>query len=192
MATIQDKALFDQIKQGDEHALQLLFHMYYSSLCQYANTLLKDTAAAEDVVQQCYTTLWVKRLEIDIEGAVKSYLYSAVRNASFNVIKHQKVRQTHRENILHTTNGHSPDGSEVLEANELQARIKIAIGQLPPQCGIIFTKSRYESMSYQEIADEMGISVKTVDNQMGKALRLMREALRDFLPILIAIGFLPG
>lgn len=192
MINVHDKALFERVKQGDQRALQILFDMYYTPLCRYAHTMLRDEAAAEDVVQQLFTRLWVKRDEIEVDGALKAYLYSAVRNASYNVFKHQKVRQAHNEHVAAAAANKSSLASEALEATELQQRINAAIESLPPQCRIIFAKSRYESLSYKEIADEMDLSVKTVENQMGKALRLMREALQDYLHILIAIGLLPG
>ncbi len=192
MTSTQDKAIFERVKQGDENALKMLFDMYYNPLCQYANTMLRDSAAAEDVVQQIFTNLWVQRSKIGIDEALKPYLYSAVRNATYNVFKHHKVRQVHHDYMNAASANQSPDGSEVLEAVELQQRITAAIEELPPQCRLIFSKSRFESLSYKEIADEMGLSVKTIENQMGKALRLMRESLRDYLHILIAFGFLQG
>jgi RNA polymerase sigma-70 factor (ECF subfamily) len=108
-----------------------------------------------------------------------------VRNACLNAIKHAKVRQQHASYV--TAGGepvHEP-GSDSVEATELEQKIYQAMKVLPEQCRLVFQLSRFEELKYQEIADQLSISVKTVENQMGKALKIMRTQLREYLPLVL-------
>jgi RNA polymerase sigma-70 factor (ECF subfamily) len=174
-------------KQGDKEVFEKLFRSYYQSLCRYANGLLNDTDEAEEVVQQVFVTIWEKRTSIEIKISFKSYLYRAVHNSCLNHIEKLKVRQIY----VAQQSGHeevSAEHSETnLQKNELQARISSALLKLPEQCRKVFLLSRQDEMKYAEIADHLGISIKTVENQMGKALRIMREELKEYLPLVILI-----
>lgn len=161
----------------------MVFRDYYQPLVRYGNTLLKDAAETEDVVQQVFVNIWEKRTQLDIHTSVRAVLYKAVHNACLNRIKHFKVRQAHAQEVLSTES--QEDAHDHLQANELQERILKAVESMPEQCARIFRMSRFDQLKYQEIADQLGLSVKTVENQMGKALRIVREALRDYLPLFI-------
>lgn len=182
-----DQMIFQSIKSGDENALEMLFKDYYQPLCRYANSYLGDPDDAEEVVQNCFIKLWEKREQILIQSSVKSYLYQIIRNACLNEIKHQKVKRNYGELI-------SQEGEQLGEASdqstlksELEEKIAIALQTLPQQCRLIFTMSRFEELKYQEIADQLNLSIKTVENQMGKALKLMRTQLQEYLPLIILI-----
>lgn len=161
----------------------MVFNQYYQPLVQYGNTFMKDLDEAEDLVQQVFVSVWEKRETTEIHTSLRALLYKAVHNACLNRIKQQKVRRDFAQAEFMTQTQES--ASDPVQEKELQQKIEDAVNLLPEQCAKIFRMSRYEQLKYQEIADELGLSVKTVENQMGKALKLMRERLKDYLPVLI-------
>jgi len=185
---LTDDRVFLSIQSGDEKALEMLFNTYYDPLCRYANSYLHDPDEAEEIVQNSFLRIWEKRRQLSIETSVKSYLYQIVRNACLNEIKHQKVKKLHGESVMNEGEQHYESSDQQTLRAELSERISGAIEKLPGQCQVIFRMSRFEELKYQEIANQLNLSIKTVENQMGKALRIMREELKDYLP-LIAIFF---
>jgi len=180
----KDQMIFQSIKSGDEKALEMLFKEYYQPLCRYANSYLEDPADAEEVVQNCFIKLWEKKENINIQSSVKSYLYQIIRNACLNEIKHQKVKKNYGDMVSLEGEQHSEASDQTTLRGELEEKIAIAIQSLPQQCRLIFTMSRFEELKYQEIADQLNLSIKTVENQMGKALKLMRAQLQEYLPLI--------
>ncbi len=169
-----DKALFEE-----------LFKLHYSNLCAYANNFLKEIDAAEEVVQEVLYKLWVNREKLEINTSLQSYLFRAVRNSCLNVIKHVNIREDykiHNERSIELDQGTHED--EVI-VSELELKIRETIDQLPLERRKIFIMSRYDGLKYREIADKLNISVKTVENQMGSALKFLRDQLKDYLPWLI-------
>lgn len=164
----------------------MIFRDYYKPLVQYGNTILKDADETEDIVQQVFVSVWEKRTQLDIHTSIRALLYKAVHNACLNRIKHYKVRAAHAEEWK-ATQSVAADASDHLQAAELNDKIQAAIELLPEQCRKIFRMSRFEQLKYQEIADRLGLSVKTVENQMGKALKVVRASLQDYLPLLILL-----
>lgn len=160
-----------------------LFRENYSLLCSYANGFLKDTDTAEEIVQDLFCNIWADRDRIVFGTSVKAYLYRAVRNRCLNSIKHLKIRSNYRAEQLMDSGGEKGELDLSIEASELEMKIRTAIDQLPPERKKIFLLSRYEGLKYKEIADRLGISVKTVENQMGSAIRFLKEKLSEFLII---------
>jgi len=161
----------------------MVFRDYYKPLVRYGNTFLKDSDDAEDIVQQVFVSLWEKRDQLDIQTSIRAVLYKSVQNACLNKIKHLKVRTIYADEVKATAV--YEDSSDSVQAAELNERIQQAMESMPEQCGRIFKMSRFEQLRYQEIADQLGLSVKTIENQMGKALKIVREELKDYLPLLI-------
>lgn len=187
MVQLSDSDIVRAIRQGQESAFEQLFRTYYERLCRYADTLLKDADEAEEMVQTVFLTIWEKRADLDITTSFKSYLYRAVHNHCLNRIKHYGVRQNHREYSLYVQADGYDSVTEAIQASELEERIERAVSKLPEQCQVVFRMSRFEEMKYQEIADQLGLSVKTIENQIGKALRIMRQELADYLPLIIVL-----
>lgn len=160
-----------------KQAFEALFRDHYGSLVGYALRMTKDQDLAEDLVQQMFVTLWEKREETNVSTNIKSYLLRSVHNHCLNHFKHIKVRAAHAEEAIYQSN--EADSADLLELAELQSRVDGLVAELPEQCQRIFLLSRKEGKKYKEIAEELNISVKTVENQMGKALRIMREGLRE-------------
>jgi RNA polymerase sigma-70 factor (ECF subfamily) len=182
---LSEKYILDKLRSGDEQVFEEIFRTYYERLCNYANTILNDMDEAEEMVQNAFLVVWEKHESLDIHTSMKSYLYRAVHNSCLNRVKHFKVRQVHGEAIKHQTDILCDDASEDLVGKELEGVINQAIDELPQQCRMVFRMSRFENLSYAEIAEQLNISVKTVENHMVKALKTLREKLKDYLPVLI-------
>ena len=168
---------------SDERIFEQVFRDHYQAMANFALKYLGDPDLAEEVVQEVFSTVWQKADQISVKTNMKSYLYGAVRNFCLNHIKHQKVEQTYVSRSLHAHNAF--DISDILEYDELKSKIDEALEELPPKCREIFELSRFEEKKYKEIAEELGISQKTVENQMGKALKHMRTVLKEYLVVII-------
>jgi RNA polymerase sigma-70 factor (ECF subfamily) len=173
------------LQEGNETAFEMLFRTYYSSLCRYACSFLHDKAEAEEVVQSAFITVWDKRSSLTIQISMKSYLYRMVRNGCLNVVKHEHVKKQHANHALLGGEPVHDSVAQSVVASELEEKIVVAMKALPEQCRIVFQLSRFEELKYAEIADQLQISVKTVENQMGKALKIMRVQLKEYLPLFL-------
>lgn len=184
---LRDNQLLETLKAGDITAFEMLFRTYYQPLCNYAFTFVQDHDEAEEIVQSTFLQVWEKKHVLEIRTGVKPYLYAMVRNACLNVIKHEKVKQQHIAVQMATGERSVESVSRSVMASELEAKIYNAMEALPEQCRLVFKLSRFEELKYAEIAQQLDISVKTVENHMGKALRIMREQLKDYLPLLLIL-----
>jgi RNA polymerase sigma-70 factor (ECF subfamily) len=176
---------FTALKEGNESAFEMLFRTYYKPLCNYAYSFLNDKDEAEEVVQSAFIGVWDKRSSIEIQTSIKSYLYRMVRNSCLNVIKHSNVKKQH---VRHEMAGGEPmeeSASQSVISQELEQKIREAMKELPEQCRLVFQLSRFEELKYSEIAGQLNISVKTVENHMGKALKIMRQQLKEYLPLFL-------
>jgi RNA polymerase sigma-70 factor (ECF subfamily) len=180
-----EQNLYVALKEGKETAFEMIFRTYYQPLCKYAYSFLNDKDEAEEVVQASFISIWEKRGELSIQTSLKSYLYRMVRNACLNVIKHEKVKQQHAQVQLAGGEQAQESSSQPVLASELEQKIYESMKLLPEQCRLVFQLSRFEGLKYQEIADQLDISVKTVENQVGKALKIMRTQLKEYLPLFL-------
>ena len=178
---VNEPGLVVLLGKQDEKAFEDVFKTHYRSLYAYAFTLLKDEMAAEEAVQNVFYKLWERSEALHISGSVAAYLYRAVHNESLNYLKHLKVRSEYQLHVSHRAGQENDSASKGMQLKELEDRLRQALTDLPEQCRTIFQMSRFEELRYREIADRLGISVKTVENQMGKALRILRLKLVDFL-----------
>jgi RNA polymerase sigma-70 factor, ECF subfamily len=181
MSLPPDVEIVAALKTGDERVFETVFRHFYAALCRFAVTVLNDKDEAEDVVQQVMVQIWEKRNKLEINTSLKAYLYRSVHNGALNRIRHSKTKAIHdgRQTIPELV--YSEPASRKLDQSELEREIANAISKLPEQCRLVFKLSRFEQMKYSEIANHLDISVKTVENHMGKALKLMREQLKDYL-----------
>ncbi len=171
-----EQKIIQGLRDGDEAIYQSIFRQHFENLCKYAFTIVKDADEAKDVVQTLFMKMWEKRNELTITGTLKSYLYKATHNQCLNRLEHREVRL--RFQTEDASKSREVQHPEVFP-NELEGRIKTIIQNLPPQCRTIFMMSRYEEMKYAEIASALGISVNTIENQVSKALRILRDNLRE-------------
>ncbi len=184
---LSEQEIVGAIRQGNERVFEVIFRKYYQSLCNYANSMLREIDEAEEVVQNLFSGIWEKRTELEISISLKSYLYRAVHNHCLNRIKHLKIREEYQQygNSYYESSYESV--SQSVMKNELERKIEEAIDKLPEQCRLIFRLSRFEELKYHEIAEQLGISPKTVENQIGKALKILRVELAEYLPLIILL-----
>ncbi len=179
------------LRRGEQEAFDVLFRRWYKPLCQYACRLADgDMDEAEDLVQQAFIKLWERRTRIDVAWSLKAYLYKTVHNACLNRLRSLKVQSKYLDFTTQQTGTMYTQPEDT--SPELIERFRRAMDALPPQCRHIFELSRFESLKYREIADQLGISIKTVETQMGKALRVMRLQLVDYLVIFFGLSFVTG
>lgn len=158
-----------------------LFYAYYAKLHYYAFTIVKDSDIASDIVQTVFMNLWRQRERILNDDGIVSYLYKSIYNRSLNFIRDKKTRDEHLISVSRSVDTYTDDAKNKLLARELSERAMRILEGLPPQCKLIFKKSRIENMRYSEIAEELHLSVKTVEAQIGKELRIFRKDLKDYL-----------
>lgn len=182
---IEEQSINALLAKRDESAFEQVFKTYYKNLHAYALTMVKDEDQAEECVQQVFYKLWERSESLSFSGSIAAYLYRAVHNESLNYLKHLKVRSNHQMHVVHRMKNEADHGSGKMMTRELETRFKEALNDLPEQCRTIFQMSRFEELKYREIADKLDISVKTVENQMGKALKILRAKLIEFLPLLL-------
>ncbi|MDZ4750293.1 MAG: RNA polymerase sigma-70 factor [Flavobacteriales bacterium] len=174
---------------GNMSSFEMVFKAWYPVMCNFAHSLTSNREDAEEIVQSVFVNLWEKRTEVTIDQSAKAYLFRSVRNACLNKWKHDKVRKDFAKDQTEVATGISFDSpSNQLDGMELEQRIAKALEKIPTQCREVFTLSRFGELKYSEIAEKLGISVKTVENQMGKALRIMREELSDYLIWIVVVG----
>jgi RNA polymerase sigma-70 factor (ECF subfamily) len=170
--------------QADEQVFEKLFVDWYSPLHAYAYSVLRDESLAGEVVQAVFSRIWERREQLRVETSLKAYLYGCVYHECVTWMRREKSRRAYRSGVLAWLGkeaGRSPENAfDKVEAGELEQRFQRALDDLPRQCRAIFQLSRFSGLKYREIADQLGISVKTVEAQMGKALKLLRCKLADY------------
>lgn len=169
--------LVDRIRSGDQNAFETLFHTYYSKLCVFSNSYVKSLDVARDVVQDIFIKIWDNREDFHVTQSLKAYLYQAVRNQSLNYIQKNKQKQRLRAQLKKQHEIRSEARVSDLNAEELSEKIWRYVEELPERRRTIFVLYRKHGLSYKEIADVMGITRKTVENQMGSSLKFLRERL---------------
>jgi len=189
------KLIIGQLRQGDIVAFENIFKSHYHNLCVYAWNLVGEKAAAEEIVSDFFLKLWENHKTIDIQISFKAYLYTSIYNNSLNYLEHLKVLQKYREHAMYVLNNKDlwrPVSTNYPLANliskEIVGEIEQAIQDLPEHCREIFSLSRFEELSYEEIALRLGISINTVRTQMSRALQKLRLSLKQYLPLIV--GFI--
>ncbi len=161
--------------ESDERVqLEKLFKAHYAALVSFAAGMVASTDAAEDLVQEVFLTVWRRRAEARLDAIPRAYLYKAVRHRALNALRHDRVA---REAVGQPEHSFVPSVEDDLIRSELEAAVRAAISRLPDRARLMFTLNRYQGLTYAEIAEVTGVSVKTVETQMGRALRALRESL---------------
>lgn len=173
------KALFAAIKQGDRRAYKLLFERFYQLLLATAINLLGDVNAAKDVIQEVFFEIWKKRAQIEVHSTVEGFLKRSVINRSLNLIK--KRKRFTDDSSLQFSEQKEANAIETLEAEDLKKVIDEALDSLPERCRLIFVMKRMEKMSVKEIAEKLEVSPKTVENQITKALKKLKNTIAPYI-----------
>jgi RNA polymerase sigma-70 factor, ECF subfamily len=175
----RDNEITERIRQGDIKQFEALFRSSYASLVKYAKTLIKDHDTSEEIVQDLFFRLWQNKENLNIESSLNGYLYRSVHNKCLHYIEHQKVIEKHEQEMSYEPATGEESPAEILQYKELQAKIAGIIEKLPERCGQIFCMNRFEGLKYSEIAEKLSVSIKTVEANMGKALKEFRKALAE-------------
>ncbi len=176
-----------RLKNDPEGTISHLFRDYYPYLYRSAYRVIPDSKIAEDLVQDVFYELWRKRDHLKINISINAYLKRAVVNKALNYIRDQKIKPEGEEGLV-KINDTQLNPLQVVELSELEQRIHQAIKALPERCRLVFSLSRFEEMTYQEIADQLGVSIKTVEHQISKALKLLRQVIDKSATNLLILG----
>ena len=171
-----DHELLERLRRGDTTAFDAIFRTWYGPLVGTAERMLRDRAVAEELVQDVMLELWRRRESLAPEGSAQAYLFQATRNRVLNHLRHLKIEQR-SELELRGDPLSTPHADAEVTQEELSVAVQDAVRSLPDRCREVFELSRVHGLKYAEIATQLGISVKTVEAQMGKALRTLRERL---------------
>lgn len=172
-----DLAVWSAIQRGDSRAFEALFRTYHPLMCAFALRMIGSTDIAEDLVQEVFLYLWRHRESIQLRTTPRVYLYSALRHGTLRYLRHERVVQRHQAETISIFDRPSrPTDARLLSA-ETRALVRAAIGRLPERCRLVYTLHREQGLTYSEIAEVMQTSPKTVDVQMGRALKALRRAL---------------
>ena len=172
---------------GDEAAFKALFTEHYKGMYSYACIILKDEVDAEEIVQSVFVRLWEKQGLLQIETSLKAYLYRIVYNDCMNHIKHRAVVLKFQKEKTYVMKNESGNAEDKLAATQLNEKLGNALRELPEQCRTIFQLSRFEELKYREIAVQLDISEKTVENHLTKALKRLRLSLNQLFLLLILL-----
>jgi len=168
-----------KLKTGDEDSFTFIFNKYYKGLVLFALDFVPDRDKAEEIVQGVFVKLWENREKLEIKTSFKSYLLKSVQNKCFDYIKHHKIKRNFEDAFIKKAQAFQAANDYI--SYDFIESVEKAIDKLPERTGQIFRLSRYEYMKYKEIAEQMNISVKTVEASIGTALQQLRKDLRDWL-----------
>jgi RNA polymerase sigma-70 factor (ECF subfamily) len=183
-----------EFRSVNEQYIEKIYVAHYWRAVNYANQFLRDKETAKEIAQDAFVSLWERRESMDLERNVEYYLMSTVRNKVFNLLRERQRRSkrmgveipvSDRLNLLALTD----NSSERMLYSELSMIIRKTLNSMPAKIKETFLLCREEELSYKEVADKLGVSVKTVEYRISKSLVILREALRDYLPLLLPIFF---
>lgn len=182
----QDHILISGLKDGDKAVFEQLFRSYYPELCRYSLRFVHDPLVAEEVIQELFFKIWTRREELIINTSLRNYLYKAAYNHSLNFIRHREMHRRYFDyigfEVDEMTSGELADSD-----GELSVQVHKALLKLPEKRREIFMMSRFEGLKYHEIAEKLGIHIKTVETQMTRALEFLRDYLKEYIPIILLI-----
>ena len=176
-----EKNIFEKIKADDIRSFENIFRKYYAILCNYAYKIVKDMDEAEEIIQDLFFNIWEKRHTINIESSVKSYLYRSTYNRCMLLLRHESVKHKYEKYLRDQDRNTEYDISDEINARELAGVIDKTLEELPERSRKIFSLSRFDGLKYHEIAKKLSLSVKTIEANMGKALKLFRKNIKAYL-----------
>lgn len=187
--------MFDQVLQslkGDRNSFKSIFQEYYQPLCHLSIQYLEDEEEAKGVVQEAFVKLWEIRQNLEPDSNIRNFLFTLVKNSCLNLLKRRQILLRHHEKIRRLEMHFQYEslarmGDDYLEFNELKEKIDIAIRKLPEHCRVVFEMSRFEELKNREIAEKLGVTQKTVEAHLTKALKILRRELKDYLPLLAVL-----
>lgn len=176
-----DKILIDRLKDDDKTAFTILFSRYYSDLVHFAFSFLHSLDPSEEIVQDIFLKLWENRFSIEIEYSLKSFLLKSVQNRCIDHKRHLEIKQRYTSSVTDHSFDSDQETENYILHSELEFKLRKALEKFPSDLSKPFTMSRFEGMNYEKIAAELGVSVRTIEVRIAKALALLRQELKDFL-----------
>lgn len=181
----EDRLWAENIRKNDGKCFELLFKKYYLQLARFAWRYVDSKAIAEELTQELFTILWENRYDWQVKGSVRSYLYKSIRNMSLNHLKHQDVKRKYDSQWASGNEHTEIKFYDEVREKQIREAINMAVAALPPRSKMTYKLHRYDGLTYEEIADVMDVSVKTVESQMTRTLKTLRERLSYLLPFLL-------
>lgn len=179
-----DKQLLARVRAGDEQAFTILFRKYYNAVYVTAYRIVEDTHLADDVSNEVFIGLWNKSPQIDVHTSLEAYLRRMAANAAINFLKKEKLllfESQELDQIVETYGEqHQVSEDEMTDREQLQERLLKAVEELPDRCRLVFKLHRFEKYSHKEIAEMLGISTSTIENQITKAMSLIRNSMQKY------------
>lgn len=187
--------MFDQSNPhvtGEKIGFKNIFREYFQPLFHLSKHYLEDEDEAKEVVQEAFVKLWEIRENLNKDSNLRNFLFTLVKNNCLNMIKRKQILLKHHEKIKWIEMHYQYEsltrmGGDYLEFNELKEKIDLAIKNLPKHCRVVFEMSRFDELKNIEIAEKLGVTKKTVEAHLTKALKILREDLKDYLPVILAI-----
>lgn len=188
---LSDQELLFEIKSGNTEAFDKLYYRHFAQLARFAFKKLQDNDLSEEVVQDVFVELWKKKATLDTDGELQALLYAILRNKVLHELRARMIQNKHLESYGNTLLNQHTHNAESIDEETVRIKITAVIEGLSPQCRQAFTLSRFEHLSYKEIAARMGISVNTVEKHVGKALATLRNELHDYqMPVVLLVGLI--
>ncbi|WP_090609392.1 RNA polymerase sigma-70 factor [Parapedobacter koreensis] len=184
----EDSRLLIALQNGDTDAFDSIYHRMAGKLLQYIHSRIHNKEYSEEMVQEIFVSLWVRRQEIDIHSSIDAYLYAAAKYQLLSYIRAENVRHKYAEHFAIFASMQSENTEELINLTDLKTAIEEHVSQLPPKCQQVFRLSRYSGKTIPEIAQEMSISTRTVENYITQALRHLRQALSHY-PWIVVLMF---
>jgi RNA polymerase sigma-70 factor (ECF subfamily) len=186
---VDDEKLWEMfVLDNEELAFETLYKRYYSQLVRFCWRYSKSKAIAEELVQDFFAEIWENAELLNITNSIRAYFYKAIRNSSLNYIKHKKVQEKYDpEWMSMKTETIMPEIEDKFREEKIREAIKRAVENLPERSRMTYKLHRYDGLTYEEIAEVMDISVKTVESQMTRTLKILRNQLSYLLPIILLV-----
>jgi len=178
-----ERILLGKLKNDDQSAFTIIFTKYYADLVRFSYGFTRNSNVSEEIVQEVFLKFWENRSSLDIHTSLKSFLLKNVQNRSIDSLRHTGIANKYTSVVLEHAILSQNDTENYILYSELQANLNHAMHKIPMQYAEVFRMSRLETLNYQEIADKLGVSVRTVEVRISKALGMLREELKDFLLI---------
>ena len=169
----------------DEVAFRYLFEHYYPSLCLFAKRFIDDRETRKDIVQEVFFRLCATRKQITVTSSAQNYLLTSVRNLCLNYLRRQETQQPFEESLFDQPD--DEEGDRLIQLRELEEQLAQALAQLPPEYRLAFELNRMEGKSLEEVAQRMGVSIRTVERYRDKAIALLQTELKEYLPLFLLL-----
>ncbi|CAD0004713.1 RNA polymerase sigma-70 factor [Flavobacterium chungangense] len=186
---ITDAEILERLKKGDKKALTILYDSYWKPLFSSSYLLLKDRELCEEIIQDIFIEIWNRRSDLQIKVSFKSYLYASVRYKVFAEFRKNKPERVELYDDINARFQYATPETRMIH-EELEQHVRLVVENLPEKCQLVFKLSRNEQLSHKQIAEQLGISTKTVENHITNALKILRDSLGNALAIEIILHFL--